>query len=80
MRIELLNSERLQSHFDANPRDREVLRHDKPLAKGPGAAKATRGIPSYIRQKPMTQGVSWGGEVGVTEWLGALLWEAGVCS
>jgi len=32
LKQELLNSKKLSEHFDANPRDLEALRHDKPFA------------------------------------------------
>ena len=65
IKMELLNSERLQLHFDENPKDREVLRHDKPLTRVV-QSRATRALPSYIRQKGLAAGgVGAPKEVGV---------------
>ncbi|CAI7791010.1 unnamed protein product [Closterium sp. NIES-54] len=33
LRWEILNSEKLKDHFDLNPKDRDLLKHDKVLAK-----------------------------------------------
>lgn len=50
-----MHSKRLSEHFDANPRDLEALRHDKPLAtirKQPHLEN----VPSYL--KPDTEGAT----------------------
>lgn len=48
LRTELLNSERLQAHFEANPVDRVLLQHDAPLSKRPSAPHLKR-IPAYLK-------------------------------
>lgn len=48
LRSELLNSEKLKAHFEENPNDLAVLKHDKPLHKVPHAAHLKH-IPSYLR-------------------------------
>ena len=55
IRRELLHSKKLAAHFDANPDDLEILRHDKPLAvarKQPHLAH----VPTYL--KPETEGAT----------------------
>lgn len=47
VRSELLNSERLKAHFEANPHDLRVLQHDKPLATVRPAPELKR-IPKYL--------------------------------
>ena len=32
LKAEILNSERLQQHFDHNPADAKLLQHDRPVA------------------------------------------------
>ncbi|NXG24446.1 DDX56 helicase, partial [Grallaria varia] len=47
IRDELLNSEKLKSYFEDNPRDLHVLRHDKPLH--PAIVKPhLRNVPDYL--------------------------------
>ncbi|KAJ1637254.1 P-loop containing nucleoside triphosphate hydrolase protein [Pavlovales sp. CCMP2436] len=43
----VLNSEKLKEHFEANPHDLKVLRHDKPLATVRAAPELKR-IPKYL--------------------------------
>ncbi len=52
---ELLHSKKLAEHFDANPHDLEMLRHDKPLATARVQPHLTH-VPSYL--KPDTQGAT----------------------
>lgn len=47
VRDQLLNSERLRSHFEANPQDLRLLQHDKPLATVRPAPELKR-IPKYL--------------------------------
>jgi len=47
LRAEILNSERLKEHFESNPHDLKVLRHDKPLATVRAAPELKR-IPKYL--------------------------------
>lgn len=48
LRIEILNSERLKAHFEDNPTDLELLKHDKVLSKiAPAAHLKT--VPEYLR-------------------------------
>jgi ATP-dependent RNA helicase DDX56/DBP9 len=47
LRNELLNSERLKAHFESNPADLHVLKHDKPLATVRSAPELKR-IPKYL--------------------------------
>ena len=48
LRLELLNSERLQSHFEAHPDDLALLQHDKPLHRTAPAAHLKH-IPAYLK-------------------------------
>ena len=52
LRLELLNSQRLAAHFEANPGDMALLKHDKALAKRPEAPHL-RHLPSYLRAAGM---------------------------
>ncbi|XP_064383761.1 probable ATP-dependent RNA helicase DDX56 [Halichondria panicea] len=47
IRYEMLNSERLKVHFEDNPRDLQVLRHDKVLQPG-RVQPHLKHIPSYL--------------------------------
>ncbi|OMO56410.1 hypothetical protein CCACVL1_26567 [Corchorus capsularis] len=47
LRNEILNSEKLKAHFEVNPRDLDLLKHDKVLSKGP-AAPHLRDVPDYL--------------------------------
>ncbi|XP_010531315.1 PREDICTED: DEAD-box ATP-dependent RNA helicase 16 [Tarenaya hassleriana] len=47
LRNEIINSDKLKSHFEANPRDLDLLKHDKVLSKEP-AAPHLREIPEYL--------------------------------
>ena len=44
---EILNSEQLQRHFEENPRDLEVLRHDKVLSKT-ARGMTMKTVPDYL--------------------------------
>ena len=48
LRLELLNSERLQSHFEAHPDDLALLQHDKPLHRT-APAPHLKHIPLYLK-------------------------------
>ncbi|XP_021864852.2 DEAD-box ATP-dependent RNA helicase 16 [Spinacia oleracea] len=56
LRNEILNSEKLKSHFEANPRDLDLLKHDKVLSKKEPPAHL-RNIPDYLVD-PATQEAS----------------------
>ncbi|CAN1342949.1 DEAD-box ATP-dependent RNA helicase 16 [Linum perenne] len=47
LRNEILNSEKLKSHFEANPRDLDLLKHDKELSQNPPAPHL-RNVPDYL--------------------------------
>ncbi|KAJ9170527.1 hypothetical protein P3X46_018628 [Hevea brasiliensis] len=47
LRNEILNSEKLKAHFKANPRDLDLLKHDKVLSKKPPAPHL-RDVPDYL--------------------------------
>eukprot|EP00252_Welwitschia_mirabilis_P002952 TRINITY_DN1295_c0_g1_i1.p1 TRINITY_DN1295_c0_g1~~TRINITY_DN1295_c0_g1_i1.p1 ORF type:complete len:589 (+),score=118.29 TRINITY_DN1295_c0_g1_i1:418-2184(+) len=47
LRNEILNSERLKAHFEDNPKDLELLKHDKILSKTHPSAHL-RAIPDYL--------------------------------
>ncbi|CAN0917733.1 DEAD-box ATP-dependent RNA helicase 16 [Linum grandiflorum] len=47
LRNEILNSEKLKSHFEANPRDLDLLKHDKALSQKPPAPHL-RNVPDYL--------------------------------
>ncbi|PON40348.1 P-loop containing nucleoside triphosphate hydrolase [Parasponia andersonii] len=47
LRNEILNSEKLKAHFEANPGDLDLLKHDKVLSKKP-AAPHLRDVPEYL--------------------------------
>ncbi|KDP32115.1 hypothetical protein JCGZ_12576 [Jatropha curcas] len=47
LRNEILNSEKLKAHFQANPRDLDLLKHDKVLSKNPPAPHL-RDVPDYL--------------------------------
>ncbi|XP_031388510.1 DEAD-box ATP-dependent RNA helicase 16 [Punica granatum] len=56
LRNEILNSEKLKAHFDANPKDLDLLKHDKVLSKEPPASHL-RDVPEYLLD-PKTQEAS----------------------
>ncbi|XP_024367407.1 DEAD-box ATP-dependent RNA helicase 16 [Physcomitrium patens] len=56
LRIEILNSERLKAHFEDNPTDLELLKHDKVLSKVAPAAHL-KTVPEYLRD-PTTEAAS----------------------
>lgn len=56
LRNEMLNSEKLKSHFEANPRDLDLLKHDKALSKKEPPAHL-RDVPEYLLD-PTTQEAS----------------------
>uniref|UniRef100_A0A803RAN7 RNA helicase n=1 Tax=Cannabis sativa TaxID=3483 RepID=A0A803RAN7_CANSA len=47
LRNEILNSEKLKAHFEANPGDLDLLKHDKVLSKKPPAPHL-RDVPEYL--------------------------------
>lgn len=56
LRIEILNSERLKAHFEDNPTDLELLKHDKVLSKI-APADHLKTVPEYLRD-PTTEAAS----------------------
>ncbi|CAK9184119.1 unnamed protein product [Ilex paraguariensis] len=53
LRNEILNSEKLKAHFEDNPRDLDLLKHDKMLSKK-APAPHLRDVPEYLLD-PTTQ-------------------------
>jgi len=51
IRIEIFNSEKLKAHFEANPRDAEVLRHDGSLLPSKKIKKHLKHLPDYLMPK-----------------------------
>ncbi|ERN18519.1 DEAD-box ATP-dependent RNA helicase 16 isoform X2 [Amborella trichopoda] len=47
LRSEIINSEKLKAHFEDNPRDLELLKHDKVLTKKP-ISSHLRSVPDYL--------------------------------
>ncbi|VVB10302.1 unnamed protein product [Arabis nemorensis] len=56
LRNEIINSEKLKAHFEANPKDLDLLKHDKPLSKT-APAPHLKDIPEYLVD-PKTQEAS----------------------
>ncbi|XP_077238452.1 P-loop containing nucleoside triphosphate hydrolases superfamily protein [Tasmannia lanceolata] len=56
LRNEILNSEKLKAHFEDNPRDLDLLKHDKVLSKKPPPSHL-RVVPDYLLD-PTTQEAS----------------------
>ncbi|OVA09169.1 Helicase [Macleaya cordata] len=56
LRSEILNSEKLKSHFEEHPMDLDLLKHDKLLSKKPPPAHL-RAVPEYLMD-PTTQEAS----------------------
>ncbi|KGN48639.1 DEAD-box ATP-dependent RNA helicase 16 [Cucumis sativus] len=56
LRNEILNSEKLKAHFESNPKDLDLLKHDKILSKNPPAPHL-RDVPDYLVD-PVTQEAS----------------------
>ncbi|KAL4644556.1 hypothetical protein ACB092_02G173000 [Castanea dentata] len=56
LKKEILNSEKLKAHFEVNPRDLDLLKHDKALSKKPPAPHL-RDVPDYLLD-PKTQEAS----------------------
>ncbi|KAH9318286.1 hypothetical protein KI387_020055, partial [Taxus chinensis] len=56
LRNEILNSERLKSHFEDNPQDLDLLKHDKVLSKKQPSSHL-RAIPDYLVD-PTTEAAS----------------------
>ncbi|XVE82971.1 hypothetical protein DITRI_Ditri16bG0048700 [Diplodiscus trichospermus] len=50
LRNEILNSEKLKAHFEVNPRDLDLLKHDKALSKDV-PAPYLRDVPDYLLDK-----------------------------
>lgn len=63
LRFELLNSKRLQAHFEEHPADLALLKHDKPLAKTAAAAHLKQ-LPGYLRDAAGVAKVSYSGNRG----------------
>ncbi|KAJ6813675.1 DEAD-box ATP-dependent RNA helicase 16 [Iris pallida] len=55
LRNELVNSERLTAHFEHNPRDLELLKHDKLLSKKAPPVHL-RNVPSYLIDPVVKEG------------------------
>ncbi|KAI3958856.1 hypothetical protein MKX01_023532 [Papaver californicum] len=55
LRNEILNSVKLKAHFESNPRDLDLLKHDKELSRKPPPAHL-RAVPEYL-QDPTTQDI-----------------------
>ncbi|XP_031275214.1 DEAD-box ATP-dependent RNA helicase 16 [Pistacia vera] len=53
LRNEIINSEKLKAHFEVNPKDLDLLKHDKVLSKKPPAPHL-RDVPDYLLD-PTTQ-------------------------
>ncbi|KAL9318491.1 hypothetical protein ACSQ67_015008 [Phaseolus vulgaris] len=51
LRNEILNSEKLKAHFETNPRDLDLLKHDKILSKNEPPPHL-RDVPDYLLDKP----------------------------
>ena len=49
LRQELINSQRLQAHFEKNPKDLMLLRHDKPVKSA--VAAHLKHVPGYLKDK-----------------------------
>ncbi|KAJ4846310.1 DEAD-box ATP-dependent RNA helicase 16 [Turnera subulata] len=56
LRNEILNSEKLAAHFEVNPRDLDLLKHDKTLSKN-APAPHLRDVPDYLVD-PLTKEAS----------------------
>ncbi|CAI5467776.1 unnamed protein product [Closterium sp. Yama58-4] len=54
LRWEILNSEKLKDHFDLNPKDRDLLKHDKVLAKV-APSPHLKVLPTYLRAEAVTE-------------------------
>ncbi|XP_057426876.1 DEAD-box ATP-dependent RNA helicase 16 [Lotus japonicus] len=50
LRNEILNSEKLKAHFETNPRDLDLLKHDKVLSKN-APPLHLRNVPDYLLDK-----------------------------
>ncbi|WVY96459.1 hypothetical protein V8G54_028610 [Vigna mungo] len=50
LRNEILNSEKLKAHFETNPRDLDLLKHDKVLSKN-APPPHLRDVPDYLLDK-----------------------------
>lgn len=51
LRNEILNSEKLKAHFETNPKDLDLLKHDKILSKN-APPPHLRDVPEYLLDKP----------------------------
>ena len=63
LRLELLNSKRLQVHFEEHPADLALLKHDKPLAKTTPASHL-KILPAYLRDAAGMKKSSFSGNSG----------------
>lgn len=53
LKAEILNSERLQSHFEENPADLQLLRHDRTATHGSRIQEHLKHVPKYLLPKGM---------------------------
>ena len=70
LRSELLNSERLAAHFEDNPEDLNLLKHDVSLAKHPAAPHLSH-LPGYLRGRKRTTGAGGAAAEGPEDAAGA---------
>ncbi|CAA6663022.1 unnamed protein product [Spirodela intermedia] len=54
LRTEIINSDKLKAHFDNNPRDLDILKHDKVLSKKPPPLHL-REVPEYLQDSTTKQ-------------------------
>jgi len=53
LKAEILNSERLQSHFAENPQDLQLLRHDRIATNGTRVQEHLKHVPKYLLPRGM---------------------------
>jgi ATP-dependent RNA helicase DDX56/DBP9 len=53
LKAELLNSDRLQSHFEENPADLQLLRHDRLATNGSRVQEHLKHVPKYLLPRGM---------------------------
>ena len=61
LRLELINSQRLATHFEEHPGDLALLKHDKTLARAPEAPHLKH-LPPYLRAAGMPATTGPGGQ------------------
>ncbi|XP_078437288.1 P-loop containing nucleoside triphosphate hydrolases superfamily protein [Wolffia australiana] len=54
LRTEIINSDKLKAHFDNNPKDLDILKHDKVLSKKPPLPHL-REVPDYLQDSTAKQ-------------------------